>query len=140
MALKDEAWRRAPAAYPFRVTLQTRYGDMDSNAHLNNVAIARLFEEARLRFHADLRGGGFAVDPGGLMIAHIGIDYLSEGRYPHDVVAGLAVAAVGNRSFRLAIALFQQGQAFAVAECVMVHRTPPDAATRAALQSKGPLT
>ena len=45
MGLKDDAWRRDIAAYPVRFTLPTRYGDMDANAHLNNVAIARLIEE-----------------------------------------------------------------------------------------------
>ena len=62
MGLKDEAWRLDPAAYRLRLTIPTRYGDMDANAHLNNVAIARLFEESRVRFHYAIRAdGGTAI-------------------------------------------------------------------------------
>jgi acyl-CoA thioester hydrolase len=133
VALKDEAWRHAAAAYPFQATLQTRYGDMDSNAHLNNVAIARLFEEARLRFHMDVRRQALHVDPRGVMIAHIAIDYVAEGHYPADVAAGIGVARVGARSYALAMALFQDARAMALAECVMVHRTGMTPELRAAL-------
>lgn len=128
MALKDETWRHAPAAYPFHATLQSRYGDMDSNAHLNNVAIARLFEESRLRFHMAVRRQVLNVDPRGVMIAHIAIDYVAEGHYPADVLGGVGVARVGTRSYALAMALFQQDRAMALAECVMVHRNglPPE--------------
>lgn len=137
--LAAEPWRLAFAAYPFQVTLQTRFADLDINAHLNNVAIARLFEESRLRFHRDIRGCYQGVDPGALMIAHIGIDYLHEGRYPQDVASGVAVAHVGGRSYRLAIGLFQQGRAFALADCVMVHRDAPSPALRDALMARAPV-
>ncbi|WP_448585357.1 acyl-CoA thioesterase [Thermaurantiacus sp.] len=133
MALRDEPWRREPDRYPFRATLQTRYGDQDTNAHLNNVAIARLFEEARLRFHARLRASGAAVDPGGVMIAHLSIDYVAQGHYPGDVEARVGVAATGTRSYRLAAILLQQERAFALAECVMVHRDRLGRETRAQL-------
>ncbi|MFN3288605.1 MAG: acyl-CoA thioesterase, partial [Sphingomonadaceae bacterium] len=133
MGLKDEGWRCEPASYPFRARLQTRYGDMDANAHLNNVAIARLFEEARLRFHMAVRAEASAIDPSGVMIAHIAIDYLAEGSYPAEVEAGVGVEAIGTRSYRLAIGLFQEGRAMALATCVMVHRDGIGEAMRAAL-------
>ena len=46
MGLKSDSRRLALENYPLRLTIPTRYGDMDTNAHLNNVAIARLMEEA----------------------------------------------------------------------------------------------
>ncbi len=141
MALKDQAWRLALASYPFRVTLPTRYGDMDSNAHLNNVAIARLVEEARVRFHWRLRETVAATSPAGIMIVHVSIDYLGEGSYPADVEAGVAVASVGGSSYRLAIGLFQGGAAIALADSVMVNladdrsgAAPVAADSRAALE------
>lgn len=136
MGLRDQGWRRELALYPFRAALQTRYGDMDPNAHLNNVAIARLFEEARLRFHMAARAAADAIDPSGVMIAHVAIDYLAEGSYPGDVMAGVGVEAIGTRSYRLAIALFQDGGAMALASCVMVHRAGMGAAIRAALSAR----
>ena len=122
MPLKDDAWRLQPARYPLRLPLQTRYGDMDANAHLNNVAIARLLEEARVRFHTALKQRHPETDPVGLMIVHASIDYLGEGSYPAEVEAGVAVVAIGRSSYRLAIGLFQEGAAIALADCVMVAR------------------
>lgn len=124
MGLKDDGWRRSLAAYPVRFTLPTRYGDMDSNAHLNNVAIARLFEESRVRFHYVIRAEGAEVNPGAVMIAHVSIDYLGEGEYPADVEAGVGIVSLGGSSYRLAIGLFQNGRAFALAESVMVSILP----------------
>lgn len=124
-ALKDEAWRLDPARYAVRETLQTRYGDMDANRHLNNVAVAQLVEEARVRFHRHLFGeseSGAALDRRAIIIAHVAIDYLAEGRYGADVETGVAVVMVGRRSYRLGIGLFQDGAVMALAESVMVVR------------------
>jgi acyl-CoA thioester hydrolase len=122
VGLKDEGWRLEAAAYPRHLTLHPRYGDMDVNAHLNNVAIARLFEEARVQTLSALRGspvgGG---DPSSMMIVHVGIDYLAEGSYPDPIDAGLAVTEIGRTSFRLGLALFQKGRAIALADCAMVN-------------------
>lgn len=121
-ALKAEAWRLDAAAYPRCLTLHPRYGDMDVNAHLNNVAIARLFEEARVQTLSALRGQPVGSgDPSSMMIVHVGIDYLLEGTYPEPIDAGLAVTEIGRTSFRLGLALFQRAQAIALADCAMVH-------------------
>lgn len=123
---RDEPWRLSLERYPFRFTQQTRYGDMDSNAHLNNVAIARLVEEARVRFHYALKARVASTDPSGIMIVHAAIDYLGEGAYPDDVESGVAVAHIGKSSYRLAIGLFQNGPSgnslpIAIADSVMVN-------------------
>ncbi len=124
MSLKAEAWRLDPAAYPIRLTIPTRYGDMDSNAHLNNVAIAQLFEESRVRFHYAIRADGGTVGPGSSMIVHVAIDYLGEGEYPADVESAMGIVAMGGSSYRLAIGLFQHGRPFALADSVMVSVAP----------------
>lgn len=124
-ALKAEGWRLDPARYAVRETLQTRYGDMDANRHLNNVSVAQLVEEARVRFHRHLFGeseSGAALDRRAIIIAHVAIDYLAEGRYGADVDSGVAVVGVGTRSYRLGIGLFQDGRAIALANSVMVVR------------------
>ncbi len=135
--MRAERWRHCADAYPRRVTVATRYGDMDANAHLNNVAIARLVEEARVRFHWGLADAG--ADPVGLMVAHVAIDYVREARYPEAVDAGLAAIAVGARSYRLAVGLFQEAGAVALADCVMVCRgaSVPER-LRAVLDGLGP--
>jgi acyl-CoA thioester hydrolase len=122
--LKGETWRLDPGRYKVRQTLEPRYGDMDANAHLNNVAIARLFEETRVRTLSGLRDRPARGDPSSMMIAHVGIDYLAEGSYPEPIDAGLAVSAIGRSSFRLALALFQGGVPVALADCAMVNLGP----------------
>src|SRR3546814_8248856 len=42
------SWRLDAAHYPVRGDFQTRFQDMDVNGHLNNVAIATLFESGRV--------------------------------------------------------------------------------------------
>lgn len=123
-ALKAEAWRLDPASYKVRRALEPRYGDMDANSHLNNVAIARLFEETRVRMLSSLRDPPVRGDPSSMMIAHVGIDYLAEGHYPEVIEACLAVSTIGRSSFRLALALFQGGAPFALADCAMVNLGP----------------
>lgn len=144
MALKDEAWRLEPSAYPRHLALLPRYGDMDVNAHLNNVAIARLFEETRVQTLSALRGrlgdgGPAGGDPSSMMIVHVGIDYLAEGAYPDPIDACLAVTDIGRSSFRLGLGLFQGGRAIALADCAMVNLAdrrpaPIDPKLRAALE------
>ncbi len=138
-ALKEGAWRLDPAAYPAQHALEPRYGDMDANAHLNNVALARLFEETRVRTLSRLRTGVTGGDPSSMMIVHLAIDYLAEGRYPEVVTAGLAVTAIGRSSFRLGLGLFQCGAPIAIADCAMVNMAdgrpaPVDEALRAKLE------
>jgi acyl-CoA thioester hydrolase len=57
---KPESWRLDPASYPTHVEMQTRFQDMDINGHLNNVAFAVLFENARVLVNRTLRPWGIA--------------------------------------------------------------------------------
>lgn len=139
MALKDDFWRLVPSAYPRHLGLQPRYGDMDVNAHLNNVAIARLFEETRVQTLGALRARPVGGDPSSMMIVHVGIDYLAEGAYPDPIDSCLAVTDIGRSSFRLGLGLFQGGRAIALADCAMVNLAnrrpaPIDPDLRAALE------
>lgn len=52
------------AAWPFQFTDRVRYGDLDANRHLNNVAVHQFYESARIAYigsllpDIDLAGGG----------------------------------------------------------------------------------
>jgi acyl-CoA thioester hydrolase len=121
--MKDDPRRRDPAAYPWQLELAPRYGDMDANGHLNNVAIAQLFEETRVQFNwqsAQL----FAGSRPRFLAAHVAIDYLAEGHYPGAVTMALAVNHIGNSSFRMAKAAFQGGTCIALCDSVLVFRSP----------------
>lgn len=122
MPLADDPRRLVPDAYPVALTLDTRFGDMDRNRHLNNVALARLYEEARVRFNMMLRAG--AADPSrvSFLVAHVAIDYLAEGHYPDPAEMRLAVVGIGRSSYRLGQAIFQRGHCIGLADTVLVHR------------------
>jgi acyl-CoA thioester hydrolase len=121
--MRDDPRRREPAAYPFAATLEMRFGDMDVWRHLNNVAAVRLYEEGRIRFMAHLRDANpdFAAQHFRLMVAHAAVDYLAEGQYPHPIAVGVGVASIGNRSYRVGHALFQQDRCIGLADVVLTH-------------------
>ena len=126
--MRGDAHRLIPETYPTRLDLPTRFGDMDANGHLNNVAIAQLFEEARVQFNtgtAKLFDGPnpHLIRPR-FMVAHVGIDYLAEGHYPAPVALMLGVAHIGSSSFRMAMAAFQDTRCIALSDAVLVVRGP----------------
>jgi acyl-CoA thioester hydrolase len=121
--MRQDPQRQVAATYPAHIDLPTRFGDMDANFHLNNVAIAQLFEEARVQFNsgsAKLLGG---TRPR-FMVAHVGIDYVAEAHYPGLVAIHLGVAHIGSSSFTMAMAAFQQDRCFALCNSVLVMRAP----------------
>ena len=55
---RPEPWQLVAENYPVSVVMQTRFQDIDPNRHLNNVAFAALFENARVRLNRELRPWG----------------------------------------------------------------------------------
>ncbi|NOW45434.1 acyl-CoA thioester hydrolase [Novosphingobium sp. SG751A] len=110
-----------PAGYPHVCEVTTRYADLDPNNHINNVAMAAIIEDARVRFHM---ASGFAkAIPAGAqtMVVSLNIDYLAQAHYPHPLVIHSGLSAVGDRSLRLRHLLTQDGRPVALAEAVAVH-------------------
>jgi acyl-CoA thioester hydrolase len=120
--MRDDPRRHDAAAYPWSVTLDTRFADMDVNRHLNNVAITRFFEEARIRFNWSLIAHGDAAIRPRYLVAHVAIDYLGEGAYPAPVTMTYAIGHIGTSSFRCLMGMFQAGKAIALCDSVLVHR------------------
>ncbi len=124
---RPEPSRLDPAAYPWSDTIQTRFADLDVLGHINNVAMAGLFEAGRARF---LRATGmFEVREHRVMLVNVEINYLAEGNFPDDVVIGTGVARIGNRSWVLHSACFQNGRCIATCDGTAAIEGPaiPDA-------------
>ena len=122
--------------------MELRFGDIDPLRHLNNVAIARLYEEARVRF-LDESGVRERLAPKHwFVIAELTVQYLAEGFYPDPVMLGTGVLRVGGSAFTLAHALFQNGRCIGTSDGVLVHvnreaggaRRLPDAARAVLLE------
>lgn len=119
--MRHDLRRLDRAAYPWTVEVATRFGDMDVNFHLNNVAVAGLYEEARVRFNWHLRSSAEIGRPR-FVVARVAIDYLGEGRYPAEATIGVGVAALGTSSYTMVMALFQDHGCIGLCETVLVHR------------------
>jgi len=100
--------RRAAATYPYHLEIATQFTDLDIIGHLNNIAIARFYESARVRTNMRVFGEGFVSreNPMQTVLADVHIRYLAEGYFPDPVMVGNAIGHVGNSSFRMHQALF----------------------------------
>ncbi|MEC9358337.1 MAG: acyl-CoA thioesterase [Pseudomonadota bacterium] len=125
--MKPDAHLRTAATYPMTRAMDTHFADMDIGGHLNNVALARHFEDGRVALQIEMFGIG-AYDPSQTRPFHITIvqstiNYLREVRFPAPLQCGVGVSHIGRSSYRLASALFQHDHCVAVCECVMVLRS-----------------
>ena len=120
--MREDTRRPVAENYPWSTTMDTRFADMDINRHLNNVAITRYFEEARIRFNwALIKDGGLPARPH-YLVAHVAVDFLGEGSYPEPVTVTYAVGNIGRSSFRCLMGLFQSGACIALGDTVLVYR------------------
>jgi acyl-CoA thioester hydrolase len=115
-----------PARYPFTCRIEPRFGDLDTNLHINNVAMASMLEDAHVRFH---RAAGYHHGESAtiLMVASSTIEYLGQAGYPNPLEVLVAVEHVGRTSHTL-IKLAIQGRvpvAFSRLVMVAVNESGP---------------
>jgi len=98
-----------PSRYVFTHEVQTRFADVDSNRHINNVAMAAAFEDARVRFdgRSQVRK---AITDLRVMIVAAHIDYMAEAHYPAPLVIHVAVLEIGRTSWTLGELALQDGR------------------------------
>ena len=101
--MKPERFRRSRHAYPYFRRVIARFSDMDTEGHLNNVALASFYEDARVSFLRATTGNG---RPFRFVIAQISINYLAEAHYPGDYDVGLGITRFGRTSFGVGCGLF----------------------------------
>lgn len=108
-----------PTRYPFSCTIEPRFGDLDVNLHINNVAMAGFLEDARVRMH---HACGYRDALVGLssMIASVAIEYLGEAGYPGPVTVHGAIEDIGRTSHRLVQFVLQDGRPVAFSRSVLV--------------------
>jgi len=120
---RAEAWRLDAGNYPVSMVIQSRFGDLDSLGHINNVAMASIFETARVHFHHRL--GRHPAELGvRWLVAAVDLKYVEEAHFPYDVVVHSGIGHIGNSSWSLLSAAFQQGECVATCDTVMVMKGP----------------
>lgn len=94
---------------------------MDVYGHVNNVAMLRLMEEARIRFFATM-GSSIATGDIIMFVAHQEIDYVKPLMYSHEpAVMSMSVTRTGGSGFDVGYRIFgADGSLSAVAETSLV--------------------
>jgi acyl-CoA thioester hydrolase len=120
--MSDRARARSlrSADFPKLVAIPSRYSDVDPLLHLNNVAVAGIFAEARAIVMREV----FAERPRPpelkFMVGQVAIGYLGEARYPLVCEVGCGIVEVTDKVVRFGQALFQEERCLSVAEAVLV--------------------
>ena len=109
-------------SYPIVDAIAARYGDMDANAHLNNLALESLHENARATMNRQLLPG--AYDPAGrrlrLVTSQNAVHFLVEAHWPAMIQTGAGVGSVGRTSYVASTGLFVEGTCIGVCDTVLV--------------------
>ncbi|MFM0740566.1 acyl-CoA thioesterase [Paraburkholderia xenovorans] len=110
---------RERAACEFWTREKLRNADTDQFRHINNAAIATLFEAARMEIleHDSLKA---SMAGRNVVVAHLSIDFLKELYFPGTVEIGSATLDVGRTSFQLLQGLFIGSECVASARATCV--------------------
>jgi acyl-CoA thioester hydrolase len=107
--------------YPYRLSDNVRFADLDPNQHVNNAVYASYFETSRVMLVKDPRHG---LMPAGLswVLVRLDIHYRAELHWPGTIELGLGVSKLGRTSATFSQVVFSEGKcvASATATTVMV--------------------
>ena len=111
-----------PSKFPFTITVDVRFADMDSMGHVNNAVYLTYFEAARMAYwmhvmgRRDLKG----MD---MILARAEVDFRSPLVAPESVEVGVRCASIGRTSFVLEQDMHERktGRLVAEARKILVH-------------------
>jgi acyl-CoA thioester hydrolase len=108
--------------YPFVDEIATRYGDMDANAHLNNLALESLHENARATMNQRLYPAAYRAGTQRfrLVTSQNAVHFLAEAHWPVTIQTGAGVGRIGRTSFVASTGLFVAGDCIGVCDTVLV--------------------
>lgn len=110
------------SSYAFAASVATRYGDLDPQAHINNVAVASIYEEGRSQFLRWLvENAELTLEPPNRMIAQVTINYVAQLYYPSTLTVAASILQIGRSSYRIGQSIFQDGKCSGLCETVVVH-------------------
>ncbi len=114
--------RLSKALYPVTGLAIARYGDMDANGHLNNLALEALHESARAEFNARIFPGIYQPEARTvrLVTATNVVHFLSEVHWPVTIDTGLGIGRIGRTSFVSSTALFVGENCVGLCDTVLV--------------------
>ena len=105
--------------FPYRLTDNVRFADLDPNQHVNNAVYATYFETGRVTLMKDK---SYWQLPEGLtwIMVRLDIHFRAELRWPGTIEMGLGVAKFGRTSVTFDQVVFSQSRCVASAQWVTV--------------------
>lgn len=121
-AARPDPARLRLECYPVVDEIATRYGDMDANAHLNNLALESLHENARATMNQRLYPSAYRAGkrPFRLVTSQNAVHFLAEAHWPVTIQTGAGVGRIGRTSFVASTGLFVEGTCIGVCDTVLV--------------------
>ncbi len=114
---------RAPAPiledYPFRLTDNVRFMDLDPNNHVNNAIYASYFETSRVMLTKD---SAYGITPEGLtwVLARLDVHFRAELHWPNMIQLGTGIEKFGRTSLTFSQVVFCEGKCIASASATTV--------------------
>jgi acyl-CoA thioester hydrolase len=105
--------------FPYRLSDNVRFADLDPNQHVNNAVYATYFETGRVTLMKDR---AYGLMPEGLawIMVRLDIHFRAELRWPNRIELGLGVARFGRTSVTFDQVVFSEGKCIASAQAVTV--------------------
>jgi acyl-CoA thioester hydrolase len=105
--------------FPYRLTDNVRFADLDPNQHVNNAVYATYFETGRVTLMKDLK---FGLMPSGLawIMVRLDIHFRAELKWPGTIEMGLGVSKFGRTSVTFDQVVFSEGRCVASSQSVSV--------------------
>ena len=105
--------------FPYRLSDNVRFADLDPNQHVNNAVYASYFETGRVTLMKDPSRG---LIPAGLtwIMVRLDIHFRAELRWPGTVEMGLGVSKFGRTSVTFDQVVFSEAKCVASAQSVSV--------------------
>ena len=105
--------------FPYRLSDNVRFGDLDPNQHVNNSVYATYFETGRVTL---MKSPEYGLTPPGLawIMVRLDIHFRAELHWPGQIELGLGVVKLGRTSVTFEQVVFSEGKCIASAISVGV--------------------
>jgi acyl-CoA thioester hydrolase len=105
--------------FPYRLSDNVRFADLDPNQHVNNAVYATYFETGRVTLMKDRSLG---LTPSGLawIMVRLDIHFRAELKWPGAIEMGLGVSKFGRTSVTFDQVVFSEGKCVASSQSVSV--------------------
>lgn len=122
IAARPDPIRLRLETYPVVDEIAARYGDMDANAHLNNLALEALHENARATMNRALLPQAYHAGNRRLRLvtSQNVVHFLAEAHWPALITTGAGVGRIGRTSYVASTGLFIDGSCIGVCDTVLV--------------------